>query len=114
MEYSVSFFFNARGYMESAYIWLTLETLSKMQPASRIGESGLYLSFLKNVEKSPVSRCVSLRECVEIHSFFGVSSVWKVFGHFSDMAACISSMECIDSSMELMAVCVLIILSSAC
>ena len=107
MEYSVSFFFNARGYMESAYIWLTLETLSKMQPASRIGESGLYLSFLKNVEKSPVSRCDSLRECVEIHSFFGVSSVWKVFGHFSDMAACISSME-------LMAVCVLIILSSAC
>ena len=54
MEYSVSFF-NARGYMESAYMWLTLDTLSKMQPASRIRESGLCLSFFKNVEKSPIS-----------------------------------------------------------
>ena len=42
---------------------------------------------------------------MEIHSFFGVSSVWKVFGvslrmfgHFSNLAACISSMECIDSN----------------
>ena len=42
MEYSVSFF-NARGYMESAYMWLTLDTLSKMQPASRIRDSRLTL-----------------------------------------------------------------------
>ena len=44
-----------RGYMESAYMWLTLETLSKMQLASRIRESGLCLFFFKNVEKSPIS-----------------------------------------------------------
>ena len=100
-----------RGYTKSAYMWLTLETLSKMQPASRIRESGLCLSFFKNVEKSPIS-IVWFSIPFLVCPVFGVSL--RMFGHFSNMTACISSMECIDSSMELMAACVLMILSSAC
>ena len=97
-------------------------TLSqRCSPHLGLGKVDCVFPFLKMWKSPPLVTCDSLRECVEIHSFFGVSSVWKVFGvslrmfgHFSNLAACISSMECIDSSMELMAVCVLMILSSAC
>ena len=83
-------------------------TLSqRCSPHLGLGKVDCVFPFLKMWKSPPLVTCDSLRECVEIHSFFGVSSVWKVFGvslrmfgHFSNMAACISSMECIDSSME--------------
>ena len=76
-----------RGYMESEYMWLTLETLSKMQPASRIRESGLCLSL-----KSPISNvwfpqrmrgdpflfwCVQCLESV----WCVLADVWAFFQH---------------------------------